>query len=71
MFDATQKPTLLSGGGGMVSTASDYLLFCQMLLQGGDPAKARLLSPSVINAHDFECAEAGDRICASCHAAVW
>ena len=49
MFDATQKPTLLSGGGGMVSTASDYLLFCQMLLQGGDPAKARLLSPSVIN----------------------
>jgi CubicO group peptidase (beta-lactamase class C family) len=49
MFDATQKPKLLSGGGGMVSTASDYLLFCQMLLQGGDPAKARLLSPSVIN----------------------
>ena len=49
MFDATQKPKLLSGGGGMVSTASDYLLFCQMLLHGGGPAKARLLSPSVIN----------------------
>ena len=49
MFDATQKPKLLSGGGGMVSTASDYLLFCQMLLHGGDFAKARLLSPSVIN----------------------
>ena len=49
MFDATQKPKLLSGGGGMVSTASDYLLFCQMLLHAGDPAKARLLSPSVIN----------------------
>lgn len=49
MFDATQKPKLLSGGGGMVSTASDYLLFCQMLLQAADAAKARLLSPSVIN----------------------
>jgi len=48
MFDATQKPKLLSGGGGMVSTASDYLRFCQMLLQSGEPAKARLLSQPVI-----------------------
>jgi CubicO group peptidase (beta-lactamase class C family) len=70
MFDATQKPKLLSGGGGMVSTASDYLGFCQMLLQGGDPAKARLLSPSVINLMTSNALKPGIE-CASCHTAVW
>ena len=25
-----------SGGGGLCSTASDYMRFCQMLLDGGD-----------------------------------
>jgi CubicO group peptidase (beta-lactamase class C family) len=49
MFDATQKPKLFSGGGGAVSTASDYLLFCQMLLHGGELGKTRLLSPSTIH----------------------
>jgi CubicO group peptidase (beta-lactamase class C family) len=49
MFDATQKPKLFSGGGGGVSTASDYLLFCQMLLNGGELEKTRLLSPSSIH----------------------
>jgi CubicO group peptidase (beta-lactamase class C family) len=49
MFDATQKPRLFSGGGGGVSTASDYLLFCQMLLHGGKLGTARLLSQSTIN----------------------
>jgi CubicO group peptidase (beta-lactamase class C family) len=49
MFDATQKPQLFSGGGGGVSTASDYLLFCQMLLNGGELGKTRLLSPSTIH----------------------
>ena len=33
--DLTVKPTFLSGGGGMVSTALDYLRFAQMLLSGG------------------------------------
>jgi len=49
MFDATQKPKLFSGGGGLVSTASDYLQFCEMLLHGGKLGDARLLSQSTID----------------------
>jgi CubicO group peptidase (beta-lactamase class C family) len=49
LFDATQKPKLFSGGGGVVSTASDYLLFCEMLLHGGKPGTTSLLSQSTIN----------------------
>jgi CubicO group peptidase (beta-lactamase class C family) len=30
-----EPPLMLSGGGGMVGTASDYLRFCTMLLNGG------------------------------------
>ncbi|MGY4433939.1 CubicO group peptidase (beta-lactamase class C family) [Bradyrhizobium sp. F1.13.1] len=48
MFDATQKPKLFSGGGGMVSTASDYLRFCQMLLHGGQLGSTRLLAQPTI-----------------------
>jgi CubicO group peptidase (beta-lactamase class C family) len=33
-----------SGGGGLFSTAEDYLRFCQMLLNGGSLSGARLLS---------------------------
>ena len=29
------RPKMLSGGGGLVSTAGDYVRFCQMLLNGG------------------------------------
>jgi CubicO group peptidase (beta-lactamase class C family) len=32
-----------------VSTASDYLLFCEMLLHGGKLGATRLLSQSTIN----------------------
>src|ERR1700738_7070 len=50
LFDATQKPKLFSGGGGGgVSTASHYLLFCEMLLHGGKLGTPRLLSQSTIN----------------------
>ena len=38
-----RKPVFLSGGGGLVSTAGDYLRFCQMLLNGGQLDGARLL----------------------------
>jgi CubicO group peptidase (beta-lactamase class C family) len=34
-----------SGGGGLVSTALDYAIFMQMLLNGGDYNGKRLLSP--------------------------
>lgn len=33
-----------SGGGGLCSTASDYVRFCQMLLNGGELDGARILS---------------------------
>ena len=38
-----QAPRLLSGGGGLVSTAMDYLRFCQMLLNGGELDGTRVL----------------------------
>ena len=36
--------TLFSGGGGLVSTAPDYLRFAQMLLNGGELEDVRILS---------------------------
>ncbi|HEX6894276.1 MAG TPA: serine hydrolase domain-containing protein, partial [Bryobacteraceae bacterium] len=33
--DATKKPNVFSGGGGMLSTAGDYARFSQMVLNGG------------------------------------
>jgi CubicO group peptidase (beta-lactamase class C family) len=38
-----------SGGGGLVSTAYDYAVFMQMLLNGGDYNGKRILSPSTIH----------------------
>ncbi len=40
--------TFFSGGGGLVSTASDYLRFSQMMLNGGELDGARLLSRKTI-----------------------
>ncbi|HWK48417.1 MAG TPA: serine hydrolase domain-containing protein, partial [Steroidobacter sp.] len=41
-------PAFVSGGGGLVSTAADYLRFCRMLLNGGVLDGVRLLSPKTI-----------------------
>lgn len=46
--DATQKPGLLSGGGGMFSSAGDYARFAQMLLNGGELEGVRILAPKTI-----------------------
>jgi CubicO group peptidase (beta-lactamase class C family) len=46
--DFSAKPALLSGGGGLVSTAVDYMRFCQMLLNGGQLNGVRLLSPRTV-----------------------
>jgi CubicO group peptidase (beta-lactamase class C family) len=46
--DFSAKPAFLSGGGGLVSTAADYMRFCQMLLNGGQLNGARLLSPRTV-----------------------
>jgi len=35
LFNMLEKPTMESGGGGLVSTTMDYARFCQMLLNGG------------------------------------
>jgi CubicO group peptidase (beta-lactamase class C family) len=46
--DFSAKPALSSGGGGLVSTATDYMRFCQMLLNGGQLDGVRLLSPLTV-----------------------
>lgn len=43
--DYSKPPVFPSGGGGLVSTASDYMRFCQMLLNGGTLDGQRILSP--------------------------
>jgi CubicO group peptidase (beta-lactamase class C family) len=46
--DYSKPPALPSGGGGLVSTAADYMRFCQMLLNGGELDGQRLLSPLTV-----------------------
>ncbi len=48
VFDVSHKPSWPSGGGGMVSTASDYARFSQMLLNGGELDGVRVLSPRIV-----------------------
>jgi CubicO group peptidase (beta-lactamase class C family) len=45
---ATRPPDCLSGGGGLVSTAADYLRFARMLLGGGELDGVRLLGPRTL-----------------------
>ncbi len=47
-IDPTAKPAILSGGGGMLSTAGDYARFCQMMLNGGELDGVRILSPHTV-----------------------
>jgi CubicO group peptidase (beta-lactamase class C family) len=44
----TKPGTLFSAGGGLVSTASDYLRFLQMLLNGGELDGTRVLKPETV-----------------------
>ncbi len=39
----------MSGGGGLVSTAADYLRFCQMMLNGGELDGARILKTKTVD----------------------
>jgi CubicO group peptidase (beta-lactamase class C family) len=43
-----RPPLLESGGGGLVSTAHDYLRFCRMMLHGGTLDGAQILSPKTV-----------------------
>ncbi|MDE2282895.1 MAG: beta-lactamase family protein [Actinomycetales bacterium] len=45
---ATHPPTLLSGGGGLVSSAADYQRFMTMILRGGELDGRRLLSSRTV-----------------------
>ena len=44
-----KRPSFLSGGGGLVSTAEDYLAFCRMILGGGELNGNRILSRKTID----------------------
>jgi CubicO group peptidase (beta-lactamase class C family) len=41
-------PKLESGGGGLVSTAHDYMRFCRMMLHGGTLDGVQILSPKTV-----------------------
>ncbi len=45
---ALRQPAMLSGGGGLISTASDYWQFCRMLLGRGEVDGVRLLAPRTV-----------------------
>jgi len=47
LFSNTEV-TFFSGGGGLVSTAMDYMVFCEMLRRGGSYNGARILGPKTI-----------------------
>ncbi len=40
--------TFFSGGGGLVSTTTDYMRFAQMVLNGGELDGVRILSPTTV-----------------------
>jgi CubicO group peptidase (beta-lactamase class C family) len=46
--DGFSLKSYFSGGGGLMSTAEDYLQFAQMLLNGGELNGKRLLSPRTV-----------------------
>ncbi|HEY5072216.1 MAG TPA: serine hydrolase domain-containing protein [Caulobacteraceae bacterium] len=43
-----EPPSLESGGGGLVSTAHDYMRFCRMMLHGGALDGVQILSPKTV-----------------------
>lgn len=47
-IDFSKPPALPMGGGGLVSTAHDYLRFAQMLLNRGELDGARILAPATV-----------------------
>jgi CubicO group peptidase (beta-lactamase class C family) len=44
----SRPPNLESGGGGLVSTAHDYMRFCRMMLGGGTLDGVQILSPKTV-----------------------
>jgi CubicO group peptidase (beta-lactamase class C family) len=52
MRDTGVRPNWISGGSGLLSTAGDYVRFCQMLLNGGELGGMRLLSSACMRSHN-------------------
>ena len=48
IHDVAAPPPFESGGGGLVSTATDYARFCQMILNRGELDGARILAPDTV-----------------------
>jgi CubicO group peptidase (beta-lactamase class C family) len=46
--DYAQRPAAPSGGGGVVSTAPDYMRFCEAMRRGGTLGDVRLLGPKTV-----------------------
>jgi CubicO group peptidase (beta-lactamase class C family) len=46
--NVSKVPGMASGGGGLYSTATDYLRFAQMLANGGELDGVRILAPSSV-----------------------
>jgi CubicO group peptidase (beta-lactamase class C family) len=47
-LDAPLKPEFYAGGGGLYSTARDYMAFLRMLLQGGSLDAVHILRPETV-----------------------
>ena len=47
-YQKGQPPRWYRGGGGLLSTAPDYLRFCRMLLNGGTLDGVRVLAPATV-----------------------
>ena len=47
-FEVPQDPEFEMGGGGLYSTARDYLAFARMILNGGRHGRDRLLKPETV-----------------------
>lgn len=48
-IEVRSPPKMLSGGGGLTSTAGDYVRFAQMLLNGGELEGTRILKKETID----------------------
>jgi CubicO group peptidase (beta-lactamase class C family) len=59
-IDRAQKLRFECGGGGLASTALDYLRFAQMLLGGGVLGEARILGRKTVEAMPDQPHDAGD-----------
>jgi CubicO group peptidase (beta-lactamase class C family) len=47
-FEVEQDPEFEMGGGGLYSTAADYMAFARMILNGGRHGRDRLLKPETV-----------------------